>query len=196
MEHFYLEAPSNNRKDEIIDYIDELITYKSDINGIEVLSKILDGHSFENVLDYCLKIEKKEYAKKIGNAQVKTLLLVRKEDNRIVGALNIRWNYPKITNRFIGNIGYGIRPTERRKGYNKINLYLGLIEAEKIGLNIVKLVCETSNLGSTNTIKALGGILQEKSIDPSDGILTSIYYIYVNEAIKNNYESFRNFLIL
>lgn len=34
--------------------------------------------------------------------------------------------------QFGGNIGYGIRPTERRKGYNKMNLYLGLIEAKRL----------------------------------------------------------------
>ena len=66
MEHFYLEIPSYKRKMEIIDYINELIFYNSDINGIEILAKILDGYSFEEVLEHCLNLEKKEYAKKLG----------------------------------------------------------------------------------------------------------------------------------
>lgn len=41
MEQFYLEIPSFERKNEIIDYINELVFYNSDINGIEVLTKIL-----------------------------------------------------------------------------------------------------------------------------------------------------------
>ena len=44
----------------------------------------------------------------------------------------------KSTKQFDGNIGYGIRPTERRKGYNKINLYLGLIEALKENKSVIK----------------------------------------------------------
>lgn len=192
MEHFYLEIPSHERKEEIIDYINELVFYNSDLNGIEILTKILDGYSFEEVLEHCLNMAKKEYAKKLGKAQVKTFLLIRKEDNKVIGALNIRWNIPKTVKYFSGNIGYGIRPTERGKGYNKINLYLGLLEAQKIGLNKVRLVCETSNLGSVKTIESLGGTLEKTEIDPYDGIRTSIYHFNVEETIHNRKEIFEN----
>ena len=77
MEQFYLEIPSIKRKDEIIDYINELVLYNSDINGIEVLAKILDGYTFEEVLEHSLNLENKDYAKKLGKAQVKTFLLIR-----------------------------------------------------------------------------------------------------------------------
>ena len=53
--------------------------------------------------------------------------------------------------KFSGNIGYGIRPTERRKGYNKINLYLGLIEAKKVGLEKITIVSTTEYNGSIKT---------------------------------------------
>jgi predicted acetyltransferase len=86
--------------------------------------------------------------------------------------------------RFAGNIGYGIRPTERRKGYNKLNLYLGLIEAKKVGLNRVMLDCDASNVGSYRTMIALGGIHERTEIDPSDGVLTSVYYFNVDECIN------------
>lgn len=191
MEQFYLEKPSIKKKD-ITDYINELVIYNSDINGIEVFAKILDGYTFEQVLEHCLKLEDKEYAKKLGKAQMKTFLLIRKQDDKVVGALNIRWNLPEKAKKFGGNIGYGIRPTERRKGYNKINLYLGLIEAQKIGLAKVKLVCDASNLGSIRTIEALGGILERTEVDPCDGVLTSIYWFNVDETINKYKEIYRN----
>jgi len=192
MEQFYLEKPSLKRKNEIIDYINELVQFNSDINGIEVLAKILDGYTFEQTLEYCLNLEDEEYAKNLGKAQVKTFLLIRVEDDKIVGALNIRFNFPEKMNSFSGNIGYGIRPSERRKGYNKINLYLGLIEAQKIGLDKVKLTCEASNLGSVRTIESLGGTLEKIEIDPYDGILTSVYWFNTSETANKYNERFKN----
>ena len=96
--------------------------------------------------------------------------------------------------KFAGNIGYGIRPTERRKGYNKINLYLGLIEAKKAGLDRVMLDCETKNLASSKTMEALGGKLERTEIDPSDGILTSVYWIDVDESLEKYKDEYANFI--
>ena len=94
--------------------------------------------------------------------------------------------------RFGGNIGYGIRPTERRKGYNKINLYLGLIEAQKIGLDKVMLDCDVNNLGSARTMQALGGVLERTEVDPYDGLLTSVYWFDVDETIEKYRETFKD----
>lgn len=193
MEKFYLENPSVERKNEIIEYINEFVKYKSNINGTGSLDKILDGYTFEQALERCLNMENREYAEKIGRCPGKTFLLIRKNDNKIVGTINIRWNLNAAMLRFGGHIGYGIRPTERRKGYNKINLYLGMIEAKKVGLNKVMLDCDVNNAGSDRTLKALGGELERTEVDPSDGILTNVYWFDVNKTIdkyKNVYEPY------
>ena len=192
MEQFYLELPSKNRKDQILDYLNEIIIYNSETNGLGALSKIIDGYSFEEALEICLNMQNKEYAKRLGKSQVKTFLLIRKNDDKIIGCINIRWNLTKYMKKYSGNIGYGIRPTERNKGYNKINLYLGLLEAKKLNLNKVMLVCETNNLPSSKTIEALGGILERKEIDPNDGLLTSYYWIDINLSINKYKETYKN----
>lgn len=196
MEKFYLEIPSIERKSEIIDYVNEFVFYNSDMNGMGSLDRILDGYTFEQALERCLNMKDEEYAKKLGRCQSKTFLLIRCNDNRIVGTINVRWNLTEEMKQFGGNIGYGIRPTERRKGYNKINLYLGLIEAQKLGLDNVMLDCDVNNLGSSKTMEALGGILERTEIDPYDGILTSVYCFNVNETIYKYNDIFKDNLCL
>lgn len=120
--------------------------------------------------------------------------MIRKNDNKIIGTINIRWNLSEEMKKFAGNIGYAIRPTERRKGYNKINLYLGLIEAKKVGLDRVMLDCEAKNLASSKTMEALGGKLERTEIDPSDGILTSVYWIEIDESLEKYKDEYANFI--
>ncbi len=193
MEKFYLEEPSQERKNDILDYLNEFVQYNSDVNGAGALDKILSGQSFEEALNRCLNMKNEEYAKKHDRCQSKTFLLIRKNDNKLIGMINVRWNLTEEMKRFGGNIGYGIRPTERRKGYNKINLYLGLLEAKKLGLDKVMLDCETSNIASSKTMTSLGGVLDRTEIDPYDGILTSVYYIDISASLtkyKNTYTRF------
>lgn len=196
MQKFYFEKPSIERKDEIVEYINEFVEYKSNINGSGSLDKILEGYTFEQALERCLSMENSEYAERVGRCTGKTFLLVRENDNKIVGTINIRWNLNEAMLQFGGHIGYGIRPTERRKGYNKINLYLGMIEAGRVGLDKVMLSCDVSNIGSDKTLKALGGKLERTEIDPSNGILTNVYWFDVKETIDKYKSIYEPYIII
>lgn len=194
MEKFFLERPSMERKNEIIEYINEFVEYKSDINGTGSLDKILEGYTFEETLERCLNMENKEYAESVNRCQGKTFLLIRENDNKIIGTINVRWNLNAEMLKFGGNIGYGIRPTERRKGYNKINLYLGMIEAKKVGLEKVMLDCGVDNIGSDKTLKAFGGKLERTEVDPSDGILTNVYWFNVDDTLNNYKDVYEQYI--
>ena len=196
MERFYLEEPSLERKDEIIEYLDEFVKYNSNINGTGSLDKIYDGYTFEEALERCLNMKNEEYAKSINRVPGKTFLLIRKNDNKIVGTINIRWNLSEKMLEFGGHIGYGIRPTERRKGYNKIQLYLVLLEAQKLNLDKVMIDCSVDNLGSDKTIKALGGILERCELDESDNTMTNVYWINVDESIKKYKDEYDYFIAI
>ena len=195
MEKFYLERPSIERKKEIIEFLDEFIKYNSNINGSGALDKIYDGYTFEEALERCLNMENEKYAKSVNRCPGKTFLLIRENDNKIIGTINIRWNLSDAMKKFGGNIGYGIRPTERRKGYNKINLYLGLIEAKKLGLDRVMLDCASDNIGSYKTMESLGGVFDREEIDPFDGLLIKVYYFDVEECIKKYKDIYDSYII-
>ena len=193
MEKFYLEPPSIERKEDILNFLDEFAKYNSDLNGAGALDKIYEGYTFEEALDRCLKMKNEKYARSVNRCPGKTFLLIRKNDNKIIGCANLRWNLTKEILKFGGHIGYSIRPTERRKGYNKINLYLILKEAKKIGLDKVMLDCSVNNYGSDKTIKALGGVLERREIDPWDNELTNVYWIDINNSLekyKDKYEKY------
>lgn len=165
--HFYLEEPSLERKEEALDYLYEHEEYKSEINGTGGMDKCLNGMSYENWLIKLEKMKNDSYAKSINRCPGKTYFLIRKEDNKIIGMINIRHNLNEEMLKFGGHIGYGIRHLERKKGYNKINLYLGLTKAlEAFGLEEVMIDCSVDNIGSDKTIKSLGGILErsERSV--------------------------------
>lgn len=195
MEKFYLEEPSLERKDEIIEYLDEFVKYNSNINGTGSLDKIYDGYTFEEALERCLNMKNEGYAKSINRVLGKTFLLIRKDDNKIVGTINIRWNLSEKMLKFGGHIGYGIRPTERRKEYNKIQLYLVLLEAQKLNLDKVMLDCSVDNLGSDKTIKALGGILERCELDEADNTMTNVYWINVDESIKKYKDEYSKYIM-
>lgn len=83
------------------------------------------------------KVQNKDYAYSINFVPNKTFFLIRCEDNKIVGMINIRLELNEKLKNSGGHIGYSVRPTERRKGYNKINLYLGLKNATNITLKML-----------------------------------------------------------
>jgi hypothetical protein len=51
MDKLYFEIPSINRKEYIVEYINEFAEYKSDLNGIGSLDKILECYTFEEALE-------------------------------------------------------------------------------------------------------------------------------------------------
>ncbi len=184
MEKLFLEKPTINRKEDAIDYLKEHVIYNSDMNGTGSMDRCLDDLSYE---EWIIEQEKRgeyKYATSINRCPSKTFFVVRESDNRIIGMINIRYQISKeLLNNGASHIGYGIRPTERRKGYAKIALYLGIIEEQKMGEDNILLDCNLDNIGSNKTILALGGVLDKTEIDPNDNEMTNYYYINVNDSI-------------
>lgn len=179
-----MERPSSGRKEDIIGYLNEHAEAGSDIHGTGSLDRILSGWTFEQALERCLRMEERDYALREGRCPGRTFLLIRENDSRVVGTINVRWDLSEAMLRFAGHIGYGIRPSERGKGCSKINLYLGLKEAAGLGLSRVMVGCSASNAPSDRTIRALGGILERCETDPEDGELSNVYWIDVKKSLE------------
>lgn len=194
MEKFYLESPTIERKEQALEYLKEHVKHNSEMNGTGSMEKCLSEWTYEQWLEQLEKKKNQKYMDSKKWAPSITFFLIRENDNKIIGMINLRYNITKkIQSKGCTHIGYGIRPTERRKGYNKINLYLGLLEEQKLGEKKVTLECLVDNIGSNKTIKALGGMLEKTEIDKFDNELTNYYWIETDKTIeeyKKEYEKF------
>jgi predicted acetyltransferase len=99
-----------------------------------------------------------------------TFWLVNK-DKKVLGAVNIRHGLTEALMKNGGHIGYGIRPTERRKGYATKLLALALEKAKVLGIRKALVVCDQSNIGSEKTIINNGGIPDTDFIEPNGNIV-------------------------
>jgi Predicted acetyltransferase len=81
---------------------------------------------------------------------------------KILGSVNLRHRLNDYLFSVGGHIGYGVRPSERRKGYACKMLSLALEEARKLGIYKVLITCDRKNRGSARTILKNHGILENE----------------------------------
>ncbi len=98
------------------------------------------------------------------------------DNNRIVGAVNIRHRLTEHLFNAGGHIGYGIRPSERRKGYATKLLALSLEKTKELNITKVLVVCDAVNTASEKTILHNGG-LRDDDFTEEDGIIVRRYWI-------------------
>ncbi len=95
---------------------------------------------------------------------------------RIVGTIQVRHKLSEWLYKYGGNIGYGVRPSERRKGYAARMLALALEKCRELGLKRALVTCNRENIGSARTILKNGGVL-ENEVLREDGGVTQRYWI-------------------
>lgn len=108
-----------------------------------------------------------------------TLLCVRRDDDKVVGMVDIRHELNDYLRRFGGHIGYSIRPDERGKGYAKAMLGMTLPEAAKVGLEKVLITCDRDNEASRRTILAWGGVMENEVWNEGEGCFVQRYWVEV-----------------
>jgi len=99
-----------------------------------------------------------------------TFFLAR--DVHVIGVVNIRHVLTPLLLSHGGSIGYGIRPTERSKGYSRIILREAISKCKEMGMKRVLLTCDKNNVRSAKSIINNGGVLEsEERISGEEGIV-------------------------
>ncbi|MGY2007966.1 GNAT family N-acetyltransferase [Nocardia gipuzkoensis] len=81
------------------------------------------------------------------------------EGDRVLGGIALRHGFDDFV-RWAGHIGYGIRPSARRRGLATWALGRILDEAGNLGMDRVLIVCAADNIASAKTIERQGGVLE------------------------------------
>ena len=125
-------------------------------------------NTIEEFADFIQMLDQTE----LGNQDKKfcsaTSYFVIDENDRLIGAASLRHYLTVEGFNTWGHIGYGVRPSERRKGYGTEILRLTLEEAKKKKIYKVLMGAHKSNLGSCKVIENCNGILENEVNDPND----------------------------
>ena len=164
-----LIRPSKILEEEILMYKQEHLSYGDrQVHGTCGLAYY---DNFDEWLNIVLSIE----TDKLRNGVHTSVFFSRRiEDGKLVGCLKIHHSLTEEL-KSGGHIAYGIRPSERRKGYGKLQLKLALDYAKNLGLGEVIIACDRSNISSAMTAKSCGGVLSKEFIEK--GVIKQHYSI-------------------
>ena len=162
MDKIILVKPDLSYADEIIKYKEESLKESPIING----SAGLDRFSSIEIWFEELKKRSNEDTVPEGLVPSSTYLGVREKDNYIVGMIDIRHYLNEYLTQVGGHIGYGVRKTERNKGYAKQMLKLALEKCKELKIKKVLITCDEDNIASEKVILSANAKLEDiRNID-------------------------------
>ena len=159
------------------------------INDKDILQEYVQEHYDygETSITASLDLASSDYAKWIdkihSNASDgdelwgKSLLYLCMNESTLIGLLSIRYSLPERLTDIYGDIGYGVRPSERNKGHASEMLRYALSVCKVQGMNQVILGCFKDNLASAATIRKNGGILIRENDNYLAGRISQYYLI-------------------
>ena len=150
-----LIRPNKLDEDKYFEYLNEVILN----NETKLLgdANLKDKETFDEMLTRTHRIRYKENL--IGMMRPTSVFWI-KENNKIVGSMNLREELSEFTYYTIGNVGYYIRPSCRNKNYATLALSLAKEYYKSIGVKKILLVCTSNNIASEKVIIHNGGELE------------------------------------
>lgn len=165
-----LERPGAALKESYLDFVGD---WEQNEEEITPFACRLLGRSYEEWLSDTLREESEAQA----NFVTASLFLLTDDSGAVIGAIHIRHRLNEHLLFSGGHIGYGIRPSERKKGYAETMLALALPEAKKLGIDRALITCDKSNPASARTILHCGGILENEVLE--DGEPVQRYWVQI-----------------
>ncbi len=138
--------PSKKYYKEYKDMMDEWFESGSQIAPWSLELDYKTEKDFEKLLNRLKEVENGINLE--GYASSNTYWLLDLDTNKLIGGSNLRHYLDDKGIKYWGHIGYGIRPSERKKGYGTFLLKLTLEKAKEKGIDKVYLGAYEENIGS------------------------------------------------
>lgn len=158
-------------KEQLCDLIKEINKYDGNFEGADNISKITDYNAFLKNLEIWKNQERIK-----PNYSPQTTFGVF-NGKKLIGIFTLRHTLKGALIHHGGNIGYLVRPSERKKGYGKMLLKLSLEKAKELGLEKILATCRDDNIGSIKVIESNGGIYENDYCDKALGKIFKRYWI-------------------
>ena len=173
MEDFILIRPTSEYVSQLTEYRQEFLDADSSMDGCGPLRR------FEDPKEYIQVCKDYEDPETVPSHLVPAtqFLFVRKNNNKLVGMIQVRHRFNDFLEKYAGHIGYSVRPCERRKGYAKEMLRMALPYCREIGLDKVLITCTDGNEGSEKTILANGGVYESTVHEPKENVDLKRFWI-------------------
>ncbi|ATV36482.1 GNAT family N-acetyltransferase [Fusobacterium pseudoperiodonticum] len=157
MDKIILVKPDLSYADEIIKYKEESLAESPIINGSAGLDR------FSSIEIWLEELKKRSCEDTVPKGLVpsSTYLGIREKDNYIVGMIDIRHYLNEYLTEAGGHIGYGVRKTERNKGYAKQMLKLALEKCKELKIKRVLITCDEDNIASEKVILSANAKLED-----------------------------------
>ena len=168
-----LIEPTTEYEGQIREYRKEFLENGDSMDGTGALRRFEDPREWIAYSD-SLKDPRTVPRGKVPSTQY---MLVREEDGKIVGMIQIRHCFNPYLEKYGGHIGYSVAPSERRRGYAAQMLKMVLPKCRELGLDRVLITCIRGNEGSRRTILKNGGVYESTVHEPEENIALERYWI-------------------
>jgi len=177
-------------EEQVINLVDEIRKYDGNFEGLDNIGRIKDFNEFLQ------NLEKNKHQELIQPGYSPQTTFGVFDDGKLIGGFNLRHELKGNLINHGGNIGYLVRPSERRKGYGTIILNCALKKAKEIGLGKVLVTCREENIASSRVIEKNSGVYENNYYDEIQNVTFKRYWINLKKRfavlhVRDRVENFK-----